>query len=343
MERAPISRSQCVSLIAVLLLAALLRLVFIQGYVESDPAYYAGLANELAHGKFYVNDYDAALAFPLRVGVYAPVALLIKIFGLSENTIIIFPFIVSLAGCLLSYVLARALFGHRAGLVSAALVAILPADIAMASTLFPDMIAAFWANLGIAILFLDPNKNSDRHSLSLSILAGLCFGVSWLSKESVIYLAPFVLIYLYRRQSFFLHALCVGVPPALIIFIEGGFYWIATGDWLFHFHTIQRNYAQNAVWFFDESSPYFGWGHGEYYHAVLRRVLSRGPRDLLTAFCGLPILGLIAFAYGIAVKDRRLLHLGFWLVLLLAAFNFGSSSLSSYRPCPCISNGIFTQ
>ncbi len=75
-------------------------------------------------------------------------------------------------------------------------------------------------------------------------------------------------------------------------------YRLTTGDWLFHFHIVPKNYQQNAVWFFDQASPYFGWKPGGYAHALLRRLLVSGPREELTAFCMLPAFALAAAVWG---------------------------------------------
>jgi 4-amino-4-deoxy-L-arabinose transferase-like glycosyltransferase len=328
------ARLHNLALLAILLVAIVLRLIFLQGFVQSDPYCYAELANDLANGKLLFGDYNGALVFPLRIAFYGPVALFIKLLGLSEWALVLFPFLVSIAGCVLAYVLARNLFGPTAGLLAAGLLAILPTDIAMASTLFPDPVAAFWANLGIALLILDPDKNGSRRSLSYSALAGICFGISWLNKETVVYLGPLVLIYLLLRKSSVLHLACVAAVAFLFLFSEAAFYRVTTGDWLFHFHMVPQNFQQNAVWFFDQSSPYFGWKPGGYVQALLRRLFVSGPRAELTAFSKLPVFALIAVAWGLFVRDRRFAMLGLWLVTQMLFFNFGSSSLTSYRPLP---------
>jgi len=328
------ARPHLLVLVAILSVAVLLRLIFLQGFVESDPYCYAELANDLAHGKFLINDYNGALVFPLRIGLYGPVAVFIKIFGLSADSLVVFPFLISMAGCVLAYVLARSLFGRTAGLIAAGLVAILPRDIAMASTLFPDPVAAFWANLGIALLILDPDKNGSRRSLLYSAFAGICFGISWMNKEVVVYAGPFVLIYLLQRKAPLSRLACIATIAFLFLFSEAAFYHAATGDWLFHFHMVSKNYQQNAVWFFDQSSPYFGWEPGGYTHALLRRLLVSGPKSELTAFSMLPVFALIAAVWGALGRDRRFAMLGVWLITQLLLFNFASSSLTSYRPLP---------
>ncbi|HTI01806.1 MAG TPA: glycosyltransferase family 39 protein, partial [Acidisoma sp.] len=324
------------ALAGILLLAVILRMFFFQGFVESDPYCYAELANDLAHGKLLLNSYDGALIFPLRIGFYGPAAFFIKLFGLSEDSVIIVPFLVSIAGCVLAYILGRTLFGPTAGLIAAGLLAILPRDVAMASTLFPDPVAAFWTNLGIALLILDPVKDGSRRSLSYAALAGMCLGISWLNKETVVYAAPFVLILVLTQKSPFRKLSCIAAVILLFLFSEAAFYRATTGDWLFHFHIVPKNYQQNAVWFFDQSSPYFGWKPGGYVHALLRRILVSGPKEELMAFCMLPTFALIAAFWGSLGRDRRFVMLGVWLLLQLLAFDLASSSLTAYKPLPLV-------
>ena len=55
-------RSNLIVVAALLVGAILLRLIFFQGYVDSDPAYYARLAAELAKGNLHFGYYDGAVA-----------------------------------------------------------------------------------------------------------------------------------------------------------------------------------------------------------------------------------------------------------------------------------------
>jgi 4-amino-4-deoxy-L-arabinose transferase-like glycosyltransferase len=332
----PRIRLHVLLLLAILAIAVILRVIYLQGFVESDPYCYAELANDLAHGKYLIDSYNGALIFPLRIGLYGPVALIIKIFGLSEYALVAFPFFISLAGCILAYVMAKALFGPIAGLIAAALLAILPRDIGMASTLFPDPIAAFWANLGIALLVLNPKQDASWRSLAYSILAGVCFGISWMSKEMVVYAGPFVLIYVLQRKLPLPHLASIAGIAFLFVFSEAAFYRAVTGDWLFHFHIVPKNYQQNAVWFFDQSSPYFGWKPGGYGHALLHRLMLSGPKEEFAAFSMLPAFALIAAIWGIWRRDHRFALLGIWLLTQLLAFDLASSSLTSYLPLPLV-------
>jgi hypothetical protein len=327
------------SLAGLLTFAALLRLILFQGYLNSDPAGYAFLADELALGRLHLTDNDIII-WPLRFGIYAPAALMIRLFGLSEVTLAVVSFIISFASCVLIYIGTRHFFGIRAALISVALLAVLPIDVAMATTLFPDAIAAFWANLGVTVLLLLPTDCNTKSSVLVPIFAGLLFGISWLSKESVAYLAPFVAFYcLFMRhngttplKSNFLQLCYVGVGLACVIVSEMTLYRIYLGDWFFHLHSIEANNKQGYVWSFDQASPLFGWAEGGYFKALVKRLLLTGPRDILISFAGLTFFAIISVAWSCLQKDRRFITVGVWFVLLVLMFNFGTSSLLSYKP-----------
>jgi 4-amino-4-deoxy-L-arabinose transferase-like glycosyltransferase len=323
-----------------IMIGIILRLIFFQGYSDSDPREYAALADQLAHGEWHISDYDGAILFPVRFAIYVPTAFIFKLFGLSELTIATVPLLVSLGTFFVAYAVTRQLFNSLAGLFSIAILAIVPLDIAMATTLWPDPIAAFWANLGVGLLVFDDNRENRTHSAVIPILAGLCFGVSWLGKETVVYLGPFVAIYyyLYARQGrpsgAWLHLLFVGLAALFLVVAEAAVYRVYRGDWLFHFRAVEINYTQSPVWFFNQSSPYFGWNDDGYTKALLKRLLVSGPAALLNSFSKLPILAIIAAAWAAFMKDRRFVIPILWLLSLMAMFNFASTSLAAYKPLP---------
>jgi hypothetical protein len=127
-------RLNSIAVVAIVALAVLLRLFFFQGYFKSDSSAYATLANDLAHGIVHLTERDY-LGFDVRLGIYGPTAFAIKLFGLSEVTLSIYPFFASIANLLLVYALSRCLFDYLAGLISVSILAVLPTDIAMIYTL----------------------------------------------------------------------------------------------------------------------------------------------------------------------------------------------------------------
>jgi hypothetical protein len=323
-------------------IAVILRLAAFQGYYDSDPRYYSDLANNLAHGIFQIPEYDGPPVFPLRLGVYAPTAALIRMFGLSEVTLVAYPFFVSIGGCLLAYALSRRLGTPLAGLIGLSALAVLPIDIQMASLLWPDAIAAFWANVGVALACVALNRSNLRQSAFLGVMSGGFFGVSWLCKEAVVYLVPFVtilLLVLHRQSQLSVRTTCmvaISVGSIAVLLAETAFYGKLTGDPLFRLHAMERNYELNAVWFFDKSSPYFGWDSGNYAKALVKRLFFTGPRDMLlnSRMTFVPALAILGAAWGVVFRRRSFVIPTIWLISLLVMFNFMTSSFASYKPLP---------
>jgi 4-amino-4-deoxy-L-arabinose transferase-like glycosyltransferase len=263
-------------------------------------------------------------------------------FGLSEVTLAAYPFLASIVGCLLAYALSRRLGTPLAGLIGLGALAVIPIDIQMASLLWPDAIAAFWANVGVALACVALNRSNLRQSAFLGVMSGGFFGVSWLCKEAVVYLVPFVIILvlvLHRQSQLSVRTTCmvaISVGSIAVLLAETAFYGKLTGDPLFHFHAMERNYELNAVWFFDKSSPYFGWESGKYLKALVKRLFFTGPRDMLfnSRMTFVPALAILGAAWAVVFRRRSFVIPTIWLISLLVMFNFMTSSFASYKPLP---------
>jgi hypothetical protein len=111
-------------------------------------------------------------------------------------------------------------------------------------------------------------------------------------------------------------------------------YRSATGDLLFRFHEIDRNYRQWSNGFFTEGSK-FGWAiGGSHLKAVIKRIFVDGPKVIFlnSQFLFLPLTGLLASAYALYWRDRAFLFPSMWMLTLCFMFNFSTSSFSSYTP-----------
>ena len=293
------------------------------------------MADALAHGTLHIPQYEGSPVLPLRLGVYAPTAALIRAFGLSEATLAAYPFLVSILGCLLAYAVARYLGTPLAGLIALGALAVLPIDVVNASLLYADAIAAFWANVGIALACVALDRAKSWQSALLGVASGGFFGVSWLCKEAVAYLVPFavILVLVLRRQSrLSVRATCViaiGIGSLAVLVAEAVFYGRLTGDFLFHLHATRQNYEQSCIWFFDESSPFYA-------RALIKRLFIQGPEAMfLTAsMCLVPAFAILGSARAIVLRQRSFAMPAVWLISLLLMFNFMSTSFSAYKPLP---------
>jgi hypothetical protein len=333
-------RTAVLILLAILLFAAAVRIIAFRGFLGLDDGEYARLGNQIAQG---INGgrYDGPSVFPLRVGLTVPAALAFKAFGVGEWPLVLYPFAISLCTVVLAYCSASVLFDRRAGLIAAAFSAAMTWQVEAATTLLPDLPGAFFSTAGVTLLLvaLRHRTASGRWLGIVGLAAGLSFGVSWLNKETVLYTVPFcgalMALSIGRRSPRGL-AVWTGVAAgALLVFAtESVIYALSTGDFLFRFHETERNYTQNAKYFFTEGSVY-GWKTGESFAgAVRRRLLVTGPEIIFLnrQALYLPLFAGAATIYGAWRRDRRFLIPSLWFWSLVLMFNFASSSTETYRP-----------
>jgi hypothetical protein len=326
-----------VALAGIVGLGLLLRWVSFHGFSGSDDRAYAELAHALATGSYPAFDADASV-FQNRIGLVAPVAGLIHAFGTSEWVFVLYPFAISTASILLAFLFGRALFGTAAGLVAGAMIACLPIEMSMATELVPDLAATFWANVGVFAVWRATQAGAVRRALALGALAGLCFGVAWLHKLSIAYLAPFVggvlLVECWRRPRLGAAALAGTAAASLgVLVAESLAYAALSGEAAFRFASLSRNFERTQVYWFVEGGR-FGWESGHYTEALLQRLFVRGPERIFLsrAYAHLPLAALLVSLIALRMRERRLAFCGLWFGSLLLLFNFATTSLEYYKP-----------
>ena len=337
-------RAHLAALFAVIVTAAAMRLWLLAGYAGLDDGEYARIAYQIANGTFSLKDYNGPAVFPLRVGLVLPTSLAFRMYGLSELSMVLYPLVLSVLAIPLIYVCTAHFFNPRAGLIAAALLGVMPLEVGGATKLLPDMPGAFYAALGVTVVCIASRMSAERNAAAYflgGVLAGIAFGLSWLCKEAISFLAPFCLAFMaitIKQRGRIALTLWLGVAVGSlgILLCEMVVYQRLTGDLLFRFHEIERNYREIQNGFFKEGSD-FGWQEGEsYVRAVVKRLLISGPALLLLDFdfLFLPLIGVIAACHGWYSRDKSFLVPTLWLATLLVMFNFSSTSISAYMPMP---------
>jgi 4-amino-4-deoxy-L-arabinose transferase-like glycosyltransferase len=314
----------------ILALAAALRVLSFRGYTSHDASAYAQLAHMMVSGGFKPGMMWFYPVFSVRVGLFAPVALAFRLGGVNEVMLTLYPFLLSMLGVLLAYLAAKAMFGTSAGLVAACLAALLPIDMRFATQLYPDLPAAFWMNAGVLLVYAGSRQQAVVRKVALGSLAGLALFASWLCKETVLYLLPFVGLYLVwlvlrERRNIALLSACF-VVAGLLVGIEGWLYYREAGDFLFRLSALGRN-SRNAT----SALPVFNLAGAAHY--AFRRITQVARETLFSAYFGfIPAVADFACAYALFRASRRFLFPALWFCALLLVFGFGSGSLRVYAP-----------
>ena len=188
--------AQIAPLLALLALAAGLRLIFVNGVVFHDDFVYARAAHQVSRGVFPSPGWSG---FTVRPGLYGPVALLYSLFGVSEVTSLAWPFFCSMLTVAFVYFIGRLQAGEAAGLLAAFLWSIFPVDIRMATSLLPDApLAAF--SSGAVLFFLLGEKWQGRHGFVAYVASLVCLAFASSIKLTVLLLLVFWAVYLVWRR-----------------------------------------------------------------------------------------------------------------------------------------------
>ncbi len=220
-------------LIGVTLLGLLLRIVYFQGFVGKDDLTYIDDGYRLARGDYLPrpNEWD------VRIGIIAPLALAIRVFGLHDWSVALYPLCLSLLSLPLIYTLGKTLYSERVGLIAALLLACFPQDIHYATVAYSVLPSVFYASLAILLAYRSRRPRTRRARLRLAAGAGLAMAVSYLTYEGQAVFAAICLLAIWsdRARDKPWRLLLVAAVPLCAVVVEGLIYWRLTGDPLFRF------------------------------------------------------------------------------------------------------------
>jgi hypothetical protein len=212
-----------------------------------------------------------------------------------------------------------------------------PLDVRFGTLLTADALAAFWLNVSVLLLYVAYGCERVGSRAGVAVLAGLALISAWLTKEIVVYAAPLVVLvwvlFVRSNRDYWIVASVCAFTVLAGVLGESLYYLRQTGDWLFRYHEIERNYGLSPESFFSEGGR-LGWAPGYYWQGVLRRVFKDGPRALFLKgmFGGVTLVAVIAIGYGLVRRLGIFYFPAVWFMSLVFIFNFGSTSLRSYRP-----------
>jgi hypothetical protein len=169
-----------------LFFGVVLRVVFFTGFYGSDEVTYTEVARSIADGAVPRSTYIGAI----RYGVNFPVAFFLKVFGASEFSANLWSLVTSTGEIALVYVAAKLMWGTRAAVISALILALLPVHIHYAGRLMADAPLGFF----ITATFLAFWRAHKKDTSGSYLLAGCAAGAIFWIKDSVFYLSVAVLV-----------------------------------------------------------------------------------------------------------------------------------------------------
>lgn len=311
-------------LAVILFIGLLLRGVFFSGYVSGDDSAYIARAFQYSLGDF-TPPYSH---WGGRVLVVLSTAFSYSLFGVSDASTVIFPFLLSLGAILVTYGLGTELFDQKTGLLAAALIAFFPMEVLFASQLFPYAFLSFFTSLAL-LLFL---KGRRQGQIKLLFLAGLMLGFAYLSRVTALYCGLFfLLLILWERKidrSYFVVA--AGFLVAFILEILWS-YWQSGEPFYRYTHILMNridlplgvsaNLQEPVSTSFLSSRP-VSW----YFEPFLRPVFEQ-------EFGGFFLLLWPVILYQLFWgKNRQVKLLLLWIIPIFLYVSYGSTSPVDYSP-----------
>ncbi len=357
---------------AILTVAVVARIVMFQGLSEGDDLSYSRFANELAEGKYqpvYLNHWS------MRIGLIVPTAIFYRMFGVNEVSMVLFPLLCSIALIAVAYAIGRRFFGPEIGLITAFLLAVFPLNIVYSTQLFPDISLALFVGLsGYYYMKSLEAESALRGSIS-TFAAGICLGLGYLMKEvAILFLIPVFIYGLIHVRGRFrrtvMETLSLLVGAGFFLLVEGIFYRIYAGDFLFRFREflltpshgdqvptqaasagdscVLQGLGEAVVSGFSAVAAYLGgfWERFVYMLGFYDRLFEFKEYDIplfikmvLPYYCGLHYLAvyiaviLIVFLYFRKVRSDKHLQFTFiWWLSLFLYITLGSSAILTYKP-----------
>jgi len=159
----------------ILLVALILRVLLMAGFVLGDDPFYGAYARMMIQGQYPL--LCDSCVFVFRPVLLLFVALSLKFFGWSEFSFVLPILVSSLVSIYLIYELGKHLFDRAAGLLAAAFLGVFPLDVVHASTMTNDIMLNMFLALSL-YLFLKAFERDRTQAWILFALSGIILGIS---------------------------------------------------------------------------------------------------------------------------------------------------------------------
>jgi 4-amino-4-deoxy-L-arabinose transferase-like glycosyltransferase len=305
-----------VALGVVLIMAVGVRSLCFSGVVGAADIAYLEEARNIAEG----NPLIEAHPFLNKIGFLYVEAFTMKVFGADEKTQLAYPFLMSLVGIALAFVVARRLWGTWAGAVAGVALALVPLDVLCATRVYPDGPAAVFIALSVSAAVL---AGRAKLSVMWTIISGVAAGVAYLHTNFAVVALPIAVIavYLggYRKRTLVRNLLLLLIAFAAVGSLELLRNAALSGDPLLAWRYIYTAAAEPRA------------------DVLFRRLTADYGNVLFWDAGGLGTLVALSAAgaiFAVTRKDKTAAFAVVWFGIMLLALNFWPESVRPYFPLP---------
>ncbi len=239
-------------LLAILVLAAFLRILFKSGVEGSDDVVYLNEAYKIYSGQHTLPTYIAQL----RLGNILPIALMFKIFGPSEFTLFLWSLIASIANIFVIYLISKELFGKQPAILASFSAVFFPLDIHMSGRAMAETSLTLMLTTSVFFYFLGYKRQGQRKAILFYMLSGVFVGLAALNKHVAIFVLFFFVIHCVINKTSVFNLLYLILGGFLVFIIENVYLYMVSGDSLFLYHMFSNVLAVNRQHFLThENAP----------------------------------------------------------------------------------------
>lgn len=306
-----------------------------EGFYWIDDYGYAKYAWQVAEGTFSITP-TIHPSNPLthRPLTFAPVAVFYKLFGINIYTTTLWPLICTLGCSWLIYFLFRK-ENPKVAVAGIILFSLYFYSLFFGSYLYSDNILMFFAFASVAVFYRFRYQTDGRKPVLYAFLFVSINFAAYLSKETILYYAPFYLFlfaldfFQKKHTTFWVYAILFGI---LILGANFAYYHFRTGNWFFRFQLYEQSNIDYQTGDNAEFIPVEG-------------LFPRLTYKPLYFFMGTGIMIPFLLALGMVRNNsfRKLINLrtreNFWLLLALLTllqFWFSSTAFGFYKPVPLL-------
>ncbi|MEM2175557.1 MAG: glycosyltransferase family 39 protein, partial [Candidatus Micrarchaeia archaeon] len=317
------------TLIFILLIAIFVRLIFFVGLNWSDDVNYVYLSHEILKG-----NYRPSYMTSLRLLMIFPLALFFKLFGVSQASAALYPFLLSLGNIIIIFFISKLLFNEKVGIIAALVLAFFPLDVNYATWIMGDVPLAFYTSLSayffIRAEFKEKRINRKRLFFFLSgIFVGFAYSLKFFGLLMFIFFASYFIIKGVIKKKLELNAIFIFFGYLLFFIAEGLFYYISTGDFLLQVHSGFSYFAQKERLKYEFVTDF------HFYPRVMFN-LDYNYRPMwnnkYTYFGFFYYFVVISIIFIILKKIKKAYIVILWFITVFLYMQFGTMSITEYIP-----------
>jgi len=313
-----INRAEKKPVIAILILALLLRIALFVGANFNDDMEYLFTARSLALGR--LNEYPIGSIDSLRLMIVFPMSVIFRFIGINEFSASLYFLLSSLGSVLLTYLAAERMFNRVTAIVAALFYATFPLDIAYSTQLVPSEPLTFFFLLSF-YMFLRAEKHNKpklKHKTAFLLLSGVFLGFAYMCNIRAILFAllfPLLAIFdMIKEKSFVIKRAYIWILLGfIIIFIyESLVFYGAVGNPLWRlkiYHQAEQTVNTNTSL--------------QYYPRILFKIRNVNFLFQEGNFGFFAYATICSFIWLLFKRDEKSYFMIIWLILTLLYLQFG--------------------